>query len=227
MTRREPLPPNSRSAFRVYFPGVGNNCVTIGRVDFPTSVLDRRHRQIMHTFSLRQTLGLGAILVLACVANLSGKTYTVQVGATGNNFSPSYLTIEAGDKVQWVWESSFHSTTSGTPKNPDGRWNSGVLNSGSSFTYEFEYPGTYPYYCSVHSACCNMLGTINVVASSPSPTPSPSPSASPSPSPHPHLQLRPRPHRRLRRVRRLRQVQVGAHRPRRSRGLARVQCGLL
>src|SRR5690349_16912893 len=125
----------------------------------------------MKAFSLRQALGLMAMVVLSGTANSIAKTYTVQVGATGDNFSPSYLTIEAGDKVQWYWVSSFHSSTSGTPKNPTGLWNSGVLNTGSTFTYEFDNPGSFPYFCSVHGGCCAMLGTINVVASSPSPTP--------------------------------------------------------
>ncbi len=139
----------------------------------------------MRAFTLRQGFGLGAILALACVANVMGKTYTVQVGAGGDNFSPAYLSIEVGDKVEWVWVSSFHSSTSGTPKNPTGLWNSGVLNYGSRFTYEFNQAGTYPYYCSVHGECCTMLGTISVAASSPTPTPSPSPSPSPSASPSP------------------------------------------
>ena len=139
------LPPNSQSAFEVCFPTLGNNSALplAGRF---SDCRARSSPPINHAHVLFATnrWDWGQSLVLACVANLSGKTHTVQVGATGDNFSPSYLTIEAGDKVQWIWESSFHGNASGTPKNPDGRWNSGVLNSGSSFTYEFPgYPGTY------------------------------------------------------------------------------------
>ena len=78
-------------------------------------------------------------------------------------------TIEPGDKIEWNWDSSFHSTTSGTPGNPSGMWDSGVHQTGYKFEYEFNKAGSFPYYCSVHGGCCSMTGTVNVSMPSPSP----------------------------------------------------------
>ena len=60
---------------------------------------------------------------------------TVDVGANGGNTfvdrasGSSTTTIRAGSIVHWIWQSSFHSTTSGTCSGtctPDGQWDSGV-----------------------------------------------------------------------------------------------------
>ena len=118
-------------------------------------------------------LGLVGIVFLFPASSSFAKTFTVHVGTGGDYFSPPSITIEAGDKIEWVWDASFHSTTSGTPGNPSGQWNSDVHQTGYRFTYEFNTVGSFPYYCSVHGGCCSMIGTVNVSAPSPSPSPSP------------------------------------------------------
>ena len=138
------------------------------------------HR-IMKLSTRLALLGCAFFLFLAQAS--FAKTFTVRVGAGGNTFSPSSITIEVGDKIQWVWDSSYHSTTSGTPGNPDGRWNSGLHGTGYNFTFEFQSLGYFPYFCSSHGSCCNMIGMVNVVAGSPSPTPTPSPSPIALPQP--------------------------------------------
>ena len=134
----------------------------------------------MKSLSRSVALGLIAAAFLPGSEISQAKTFDVHVGTGGEYFSPALITIEPGDKIKWIWDSSFHSTTSGTPGNPSGMWNSGVLNSGSQFEFEFDTVGTFAYYCSVHGSCCGMVGTVNVVAGSPSPSPSQSPSPSPS-----------------------------------------------
>ena len=61
-------------------------------------------------------------------------TVTVQVGSGGNRFNPATQNIHTGDTVQWTWVASNHSTTSGTPGNPNGTWDSGIHNSGFTFS---------------------------------------------------------------------------------------------
>src|SRR3954447_7047129 len=93
-------------------------------------------------------------------------TTTVTVGPQGQmRFTPSAVTIPAGDTIQWTWGSNNHSTTSGSGT-PNGLWNSGVLSQGSNYSRQFTTPGTFPYYCTVHGASMN--GTITVTAT---PTP--------------------------------------------------------
>ena len=98
-------------------------------------------------------------------AQVSG---TVDVGANGGNTfvdrtsGNSTTTIRAGNVVHWIWQSGFHSTTSGTCSGgctPDGQWDSGV-GSGMTFDRTFPSAGTVPYFCQVHGAM--MQGTIVV-----------------------------------------------------------------
>jgi plastocyanin len=132
------------------------------------------------------------VLVVATAVSLIGypkaasaTTVDVTVGPNGNLvFSPSSVTIHTGDQVRWTWSSSGHSTKSGSPGLPSGIWDSGILNQGATFTRTFNSTGMFPYYCTPHGGCCNMVGTVTVVNASPSPTPMPTatPSATPTPT---------------------------------------------
>ena len=103
-----------------------------------------------------------SLLLILSPGVASGTTVTVTVGNGGFVFTPSSVTIHPGDTVRWTWSSSGHSTTSGTPGSPDGIWDSGILNQGAMFSYTFNTAGSFPYYCTVHGACCNMVGTVTV-----------------------------------------------------------------
>jgi plastocyanin len=98
----------------------------------------------------------------------SGQTMTVHVGAGGGmvfvdqQTGTSESNIHVGDTVQWVWDSGFHSTTSGTCAGactPDGRWDSGV-GSGMTFSFKFTQAGNFPYYCQVHQALMQGLVVV-------------------------------------------------------------------
>jgi len=76
-------------------------------------------------------------------------------------FDPVGLYVEPGDTVRWVNESGSHSATAYTEDNqgastrriPEAAdsWNSTVFSeSGATFDYTFEEPGTYDYYCIPH-----------------------------------------------------------------------------
>jgi plastocyanin len=72
-------------------------------------------------------------------------------------FDPSNFTVPQGGEVRWTNEDNLdHTITSGNVTNQvheriyDGRFYSGILESGDSFTYEFTEPGVYSYFCSPH-----------------------------------------------------------------------------
>jgi len=90
-------------------------------------------------------------------------TVTVMVGPGGFFFTPSSVTIHTGDTVLWMWSSGGHSSTSGSPGMPGGLWDSGILNQGATFMHTFNTAGSFPYYCTVHGACCGMVGSVTVV----------------------------------------------------------------
>ena len=133
------------------------------------------------------------VLVVATAVSLIGypkaaSATTVDV-TVGPNFelvfSPSSVTIHPGDQVRWTFGSSGHSTTSGSPGQPNGIWDSGIRNQGAIFTQTFNSAGTFPYYCTPHGGCCNMVGTVTVVNASPTPTATPRPTSTPTPTPRP------------------------------------------
>ena len=112
----------------------------------------------------------------------SATTFNVTVGPGGKLvFDPASVTIHPGDQVKWTWDSSFHSTKSGSPGMPNGLWDSGIHNTGATFTRTFNTAGTFPYYCIPHGGCCGMVGTVMVVNASPTPNPTPTPTPSATP----------------------------------------------
>ncbi len=78
------------------------------------------------------------------------------------SFSPASVTVNTGDTVTWVMNSSIpHTVTSGENCATDGRFNSGTLNPGQSFTFIFTEPGNVPYYCIPHCGQ-GMTGVVTV-----------------------------------------------------------------
>ena len=75
-------------------------------------------------------------------------------------YIPSYYVTKLSEPVTWKNEdSAFHSVTSGKYENPDGMFDSGHLDPYEIFSYKFEEPGMYPYYCTLHPW---MAGQIKV-----------------------------------------------------------------
>src|SRR5260370_23605876 len=89
-----------------------------------------------------------------------------QITVNDSFFSPSTLTITAGQTVTWSWAGSlFHNVHSGTTNGSScfagGPLNSGATqNSGTYGPIQFTVAGTYPYFCDPH--CTFMTGSITV-----------------------------------------------------------------
>ena len=75
-------------------------------------------------------------------------------------YIPSYYVTKLSEPVTWKNEdSAFHSVTSGKYGSPDGLFDSEHLDPHEIFSYKFEEPGMYPYYCTLHPW---MAGQIKV-----------------------------------------------------------------
>jgi len=76
-------------------------------------------------------------------------------------FQPAALEVTVGTTVEWVnqEEAVPHTVTSGSPGYPSGLFDSGRLSPGDSFRFTFQQPGTYEYFCSIHT---RMRGRIIV-----------------------------------------------------------------
>lgn len=106
-------------------------------------------------------------------------------------FDPPGLRLDPGDELTWLNMGDFHTATAFHPDNadllpgevplriPEGAepWHSGMLGltSGTEFTYGFEVPGVYDYFCQPHYSF-GMVGRI-VVPPEDGPAPSARPAA--------------------------------------------------
>jgi plastocyanin len=72
-------------------------------------------------------------------------------------FEPAAITVNAGEAVTWLNSDGVPHTSTGTS---DHLWG-GVMYTGQAFSYTFDSPGTYLYYCEIHPA---MVGQVIVVA---------------------------------------------------------------
>ena len=68
-----------------------------------------------------------------------------------------------GDTVQWVWESDFHSVTSGTASLPSGEFDSDIQNVPFTFSRTFLAAGNFDYFCLLHKM---MTGVVHVFGTS-------------------------------------------------------------
>jgi plastocyanin len=99
---------------------------------------------------------------------LPGSGTTVEVDALDNRFEPLNVTVQAGATVHFV--NAGRNDHNVLPETGDA-W--GVQQAdfapGAEYSYAFDTPGTYLYYCSIHGAIANgkgvgMYGTIEVTA---------------------------------------------------------------
>jgi plastocyanin len=101
-----------------------------------------------------------ALMVVFLVGFATAANY--QVNMYNFYFDPESLSIQEGDTVTWVNQTSIsHTTTSGTNCVPDGQWDSGLMGPGETFSAQFLTVGDYPYFCIPH---CDfgMIGFIHV-----------------------------------------------------------------
>lgn len=84
---------------------------------------------------------------------------TVVARGEALSFDPEQLTVKVGSTVTWSFPGSGHSVVSGGIGGTaagdcavDGKFASGVKNTGETFSFTFTQPGTYGYHCAAHCA---------------------------------------------------------------------------
>ena len=112
---------------------------------------------------------IGLLLIPVVYNAAFAKTFqvTIPTGAADPNapffFSPWELSIDVLDKVEWQnGDTSAHTVVSVDPDGiEDGRFNSGLIGLGKSWSYQFmeKDAGVVNYYCSLHPW---MKGIVNV-----------------------------------------------------------------
>jgi plastocyanin len=103
----------------------------------------------------------------------SGQGDSAEITIRGVAFAPAEIQVEAGTEVRWMNEDAVdHTVTSGIqrkqgvpgveedkPARPDGMFDERLPRQGDVFTFTFDDPGTFAYYCDVHAG---MSGEITV-----------------------------------------------------------------
>ncbi|MFH5799980.1 plastocyanin/azurin family copper-binding protein [Haladaptatus sp. CMAA 1911] len=92
---------------------------------------------------------------------------TVAVGTGGGlKFDPENVEVTAGTTVAWEWKGNNHNIVV-EDQPADADWNgtpgpaTEIYNQGYRYTYTFDVPGTYDYYCNPHRAA-GMVGCVTV-----------------------------------------------------------------
>ena len=81
------------------------------------------------------------------------RRHTVTIDAT--SYSPKTLTVHVGDTIVWVNKDLFpHTVTAKT-----GRFDSGDIATGKSWTYTVKADGLFAYFCTYHPT---MKGTLRI-----------------------------------------------------------------
>jgi len=89
----------------------------------------------------------------------------VSVGVVDNDFVDPYITISPGTKVTWRHEGRNPHNIISLVKDTF-RVDVGDFPVGKTYSYRFDKPGEYPYYCSIHGtkSLNGQAGVIRVAA---------------------------------------------------------------
>lgn len=98
---------------------------------------------------LGATVTAGFFLLGGSTAQAKSVSVTIDEMA----FSPSTITIEAGDTVTWTNADDVPHTVTGTA------FDSGTIQPGGSYSRTFPTPGTFSYHCALHTS---MTGSVIV-----------------------------------------------------------------
>jgi plastocyanin len=102
--------------------------------------------------------GLAVILGAAAISNSpvrAEQPVAYEIAIKDFEFSPRTLTVRVGSKVTWTnKDEEPHKVVE-----VDNAFTSQPLDTDNNFTFEFDTPGTYQYFCSLHP---HMTGKIVV-----------------------------------------------------------------
>ncbi len=91
------------------------------------------------------------------VQALENTADTTEIKIDNFSFTPKSMTVKVGTAVTWTNRDDIPHNVVSTEK----KFSSPVLDTDQTFTFKFQEPGTYPYFCKIHPM---MTGTIVVEA---------------------------------------------------------------
>jgi predicted secreted protein with PEFG-CTERM motif len=122
----------------------------------------------MAVFGIAMTLGMPYAFAETVTVSVPQGTSVPGCEATNECFIPSEVTINPGDQVTWSNDdSAAHTVTAGSAADgPSGVFDSSLFMAGTTYSFQFEDEGDFPYFCMVHPWMQGIVyvGTIEAVA---------------------------------------------------------------
>ncbi len=109
-------------------------------------------------FSLLIILTVTLSLFCACSKKPTGTRGEAEVWLEYKLFNPAQLTVKVGTTVTFTNKDNANHTAT----NLNGLFDSGKITNGNSYTFLFDKPGTYSFYCNYHSGNTSEQGYIIV-----------------------------------------------------------------
>jgi plastocyanin len=142
-------------SYTAAFPSAGNYVVNVDLNSLPVSNYQFGHASARFNILVSDSVG-------ETTATLKTAENHINIlGLESPFFSPNGINVKTGTTLTFDnTDGNFHTVTSGTPESgPDGKFDSKLLASGKSFDVKLDKPGTYNYFCTIHTT---MRGTVTV-----------------------------------------------------------------
>ena len=121
----------------------------------PMKVPSEQLRSLLGLTSVRYISGNQSLAVVDSTLDSSAAASAEIVKIDNFSFSPSSNTVRAGAKVTWINNDDIPHTVVSSTKS----FSSQALDTNDKFSHQFDMPGKYTYYCSLHP---KMVGEIVV-----------------------------------------------------------------
>jgi plastocyanin len=102
--------------------------------------------KVLVCVALVGALGWIAVARTHLFSRAAGGSHGMEIGIDNYSFMPGDITVKAGTTVIWV----NHDDVPHTVRSTGDVFKSKALDTDDKFSFTFDKPGTYEYYCSVH-----------------------------------------------------------------------------
>ena len=104
------------------------------------------HRNCLVSLSAAFAVSAAILLASPLTRAASDQAAASEVKIDNFSFSTPSLTVKAGTEVTWVNRDDIPHTVA----SEDGVFRSKALDTDDKYSFKFEKPGTYRYFCSIH-----------------------------------------------------------------------------
>ncbi len=127
---------------------------------------------LMAIFAIVMTIGMQPAFAETVTVSTPEGTSVPGCEETNECYIPYEITVNVGDEVVWSNDdTAAHTVTGGSATDgPSGVFDSSLFMAGTTFSFQFNEEGEFPYFCMVHPW---MEGIVKVQAGGAGPTPTP------------------------------------------------------